>query len=130
MPVTAKHDVDAQLSAYMALPVSQFVLIDVPLGGKLKRIGTDLFEIIVPRVELFGIWVQPDIKCIVRSLPNEFTCSFTLQNGQNNCQSLHNAPAYLSWQSTCKPHRSFGSHNLQRPEIAKKMTLKISRPKV
>lgn len=66
VPVTSQHDEGAPLSAYMALPVSQFVLIDVPLGGRLNRIGQDLFELIVPRLELFGLWVQPDIKCIVR----------------------------------------------------------------
>lgn len=67
VPVTNEHDTGAQLSAYMALPVAQFVLIDVPLGGQLKRIGAELFELVVPRLELFGLWVQPEIKCIVRS---------------------------------------------------------------
>lgn len=50
----------------MSLPVAQFVLIDVPLGGQLHRIGSNLFELIVPRLELFGVWVQPAITCTVR----------------------------------------------------------------
>lgn len=66
VPVARHHDRDAPLSAYMALPVSQFVLIDVPLGARLERLSDEIFEIVVPRLELFGIWVQPQIKCIVR----------------------------------------------------------------
>lgn len=66
MPVTRERDEGAALSAYMALPVSQFVLIDVPMGGQLHRIGQDLFELTVPRLEFFGLWVQPNIKCTAR----------------------------------------------------------------
>lgn len=70
LPVTSDHDRGADLSVYMALPVSQYVLIDVPLGAKLRRIGTDLFKLAVPRLELFGLWLQPQVECIVRYWPN------------------------------------------------------------
>lgn len=50
----------------MSLPVSQFVLVKVPLGAELKRVGPDLFELLVPRLEMFGLWVQPRVKCTVR----------------------------------------------------------------
>lgn len=66
MPVIAEHDEGALLSSYMALPVSQFVMIEVPLGAELTRVGVDMFELVVTRLELFGLWVQPKIKCKVR----------------------------------------------------------------
>lgn len=66
MEVSRQHDPGAGIEEYMRLPVSQFVLVKVPLGSTLRRVGSELFEIVVPRVELFGIWVQPRIKCLVR----------------------------------------------------------------
>jgi len=37
------------------------------MGATLRRIGGELFEIIVPKLDLFGIWLQPRVKCTVRS---------------------------------------------------------------
>lgn len=65
--VIQQHDPGAGLEQYMRLPVSQFVLVKVPLGSTLRRIGSELFEIVVPKLELFGIWIQPRVKCTVRS---------------------------------------------------------------
>jgi hypothetical protein len=64
--VIQQHDPGAGLEQYMRLPVSQFVLVKVPLGSTLRRIGSELFEIVVPKLELFGIWIQPRVKCTVR----------------------------------------------------------------
>lgn len=66
--VITYHDEGASLPDYIALPVSQYVLIDLPMGGVLERIGSDLFEISVPKLELAGVWVRPIVKCLVRYL--------------------------------------------------------------
>lgn len=68
VPVTAQHDTYCSLQAYMRLPVSQYVLMDVPLGGSLKRVGEDIFDVIVPHVRFFDLWVQPRVRCKVRLL--------------------------------------------------------------
>ncbi|KAK9845221.1 hypothetical protein WJX81_000443 [Elliptochloris bilobata] len=52
----------------MRLPVSQFVLIEVPLGGELCRVGYDLFDVVVAPLSLFDLWVQPHVRCCVRQL--------------------------------------------------------------
>ena len=38
----------------------------VPLGGSLKRVGEDIFDVIVPHVRFFDLWVQPRVRCKVR----------------------------------------------------------------
>lgn len=38
----------------------------VPLGGSLKRVASDIFEVVVAPVRFFDIWVQPRVRCIVR----------------------------------------------------------------
>eukprot|EP00884_Botryococcus_braunii_P001743 jgi/Botrbrau1/1156/Bobra.0162s0045.2 len=52
----------------MRLPVSQYVLIDVPLGGSLARVSHDLFDVVVAPVRFFDLWVQPHVRCRVRLL--------------------------------------------------------------
>src|SRR5438105_195566 len=66
VPVTARHDPGADLAAYMRLPVSQYVLIDVPMGGSLQRVSADEFELSVPRLQFWDVWVQPRVWCRVR----------------------------------------------------------------
>ncbi|KAK9904246.1 hypothetical protein WJX75_007647 [Coccomyxa subellipsoidea] len=68
VPVTTIHDVGQTLEAYFRLPVSQYVLLEVPLGGSLKRVADDVFEVVVSPVRFFDIWVQPRVRCIVRVL--------------------------------------------------------------
>ncbi|CAL8470714.1 g10256 [Coccomyxa elongata] len=68
VPVITIHDAGQSLESYFRLPVSQYVLIEVPMGGSLKRVSTDVFEVVVAPVRFFDIWVQPRVRCIVRLL--------------------------------------------------------------
>ena len=36
------------------------------MGGSLKRVSADVFEVVVAPVRFFDIWVQPRVRCIVR----------------------------------------------------------------
>ena len=38
----------------------------VPAGGKLRRVTEDLFDVVVPPVRFFDLWVQPRVRCRVR----------------------------------------------------------------
>ncbi|CAK0782918.1 hypothetical protein CVIRNUC_006113 [Coccomyxa viridis] len=40
----------------------------VPMGGSLKRVEEDIFDVIVPHVRFFDLWVQPRVRCRVRLL--------------------------------------------------------------
>lgn len=75
VPVTDKHDKGKDLEAYMRLPVSQYVLIDVPLGGSLARVSHDLFDVVVAPVRFFDLWVQPHVRCQVRWVPCAPMCT-------------------------------------------------------
>ncbi len=49
------------------------------MGGSLKRVADDLFEVVVSPVQFFDIWVQPRVRCIVRCVdcplsPRIFRC--------------------------------------------------------
>jgi hypothetical protein len=79
VPVTQRHDPGMDLPTYMRLPVSQYVLIEVPLGGALSRISEDMFDVEVAPVRFFDLWVQPRVRCRVRQVPNLivlFPCHF------------------------------------------------------
>jgi hypothetical protein len=65
-----RHDPGMDLPTYMRLPVSQYVLIEVPLGGALSRISEDMFDVVVAPVRFFDLWVQPRVRCRVRQVPN------------------------------------------------------------
>mmetsp|Transcript_20998 Transcript_20998/g.46051 ORF Transcript_20998/g.46051 Transcript_20998/m.46051 type:complete len:297 (+) Transcript_20998:203-1093(+) len=65
VPVSIDRDEGAELNAYMTLPVSQFALVEMPLGGKLERLDEDLFAVYVPRVAVFDFFVEPRLECYV-----------------------------------------------------------------
>ena len=60
------HDDGASLEDYISLPVSQYVLIDLPLGAQLTRLGSNKFQIDVSKLELAGVYVRPSVQCLVR----------------------------------------------------------------
>jgi hypothetical protein len=64
-------DAGCSLGAYMALPVSHYTLLPLPLGATLARVpATDsLFALTIPRVALFGLVVQPTIFVSVAVVP-------------------------------------------------------------
>ena len=66
VPIEAHFAEGLRIEDYLRLPVSQYVLIDLPLGGQLRRLSEDVFELTVPQLTLFGVWVQPLIRCRVR----------------------------------------------------------------
>jgi len=67
VPCGVDHDEGASLQEYMTLPVSQFVLIDLPLGGELVRQAGNIFQLTVPQMKFFDIWVKPICIIDVRS---------------------------------------------------------------
>ena len=52
----------------MTLPVSHYVLLPLPLGATLRRVdgSASLFALVIPRVQLFSLVVQPTIVVDVR----------------------------------------------------------------
>lgn len=36
-----------------------FAAISLPMGGKLRKLDANRMEMVVPRIELFDIWLQP-----------------------------------------------------------------------
>lgn len=46
----------------------QSLLVQVPMGGLLRRVGEDMFDVTVPHVRFFDLWVQPRVRCQVRSV--------------------------------------------------------------
>eukprot|EP00193_Tetraselmis_chui_P014604 CAMPEP_0177774842 /NCGR_PEP_ID=MMETSP0491_2-20121128/13754_1 /TAXON_ID=63592 /ORGANISM="Tetraselmis chuii, Strain PLY429" /LENGTH=255 /DNA_ID=CAMNT_0019293311 /DNA_START=133 /DNA_END=897 /DNA_ORIENTATION=+ len=70
VPTTMEHDYGATLAAYMRLPVENYVNIKLPLGGKLERMGGEMFELVVPVVRFFNLWVQPVLVVRVCSVPD------------------------------------------------------------
>jgi hypothetical protein len=68
---TSPPDAGCELPAYMALPVSHYTLLELPLRATLCRVPATerLFALTIPRVRLFTLTVQPTITVRVDVLP-------------------------------------------------------------
>ena len=53
------------LENYMRLPVEQYAVLD---GANISRLGPNLFKLVVPRLEFFDVWIEPELE--VRWGPN------------------------------------------------------------
>eukprot|EP00242_Pyramimonas_sp_CCMP2087_P005587 CAMPEP_0198209690 /NCGR_PEP_ID=MMETSP1445-20131203/17669_1 /TAXON_ID=36898 /ORGANISM="Pyramimonas sp., Strain CCMP2087" /LENGTH=217 /DNA_ID=CAMNT_0043883543 /DNA_START=460 /DNA_END=1113 /DNA_ORIENTATION=- len=84
-PVSRDCDEDSELMHYMTLPVSQFALVEMPLGGRLERLEEDLFALYVPRVAVFDFFVQPRLECYVTRETEPVPC---IKIVSKNCQVL------------------------------------------
>lgn len=49
----------ANLQEYMTHAAEHFSNIPLPLGGKLSRLDATHIELVVPKIEIFDIWLQP-----------------------------------------------------------------------
>ncbi|KAG1678618.1 hypothetical protein FOA52_012625 [Chlamydomonas sp. UWO 241] len=58
-PVRRNGNPNASLAKYMTHAAENFANIPIPLGGKLTRIDATTMEMVVPRFELFDVWMQP-----------------------------------------------------------------------
>ena len=57
---------DLSLSSYMKLPVSQYALIQLPLGATLTKVpNTEEFKLEVPNVKFFHLECKPTVYCTV-----------------------------------------------------------------
>jgi len=83
VPVSEFCDPGAELEKYMKLPVSQYTLIELPLGGRLSRLNEHMFELKVPRVEIFSLWVEPQLVCQVSQETQPYQC---VQVVSNDCR--------------------------------------------
>lgn len=50
---------DAGLQDYMSRAADNFANIQLPLGGKISRVDSSSVELVVPRFQLFDVWLQP-----------------------------------------------------------------------
>lgn len=57
--ITPSQDKDASLQNYMAQAAENFTNIQLPLGGKISRVDGTHVELVVPRIQLFDVWLQP-----------------------------------------------------------------------
>jgi hypothetical protein len=63
------HDESCSLSAYMQLPVDQYICIQMPLNATLERMGdldSNKFNLTVPPVRFFNLVVSPMLICTVK----------------------------------------------------------------
>lgn len=65
-PVAPKHDEGCGLSAYMALPTDQYVLIPLPNKAKLEKLDEGHFALRVPEIQIFNVWLRPYVVATVQ----------------------------------------------------------------
>jgi hypothetical protein len=45
----------------MLLPTDQYVLMPLPNGAKLEKKSDNLFNLIVPELQIFSVWLRPHV---------------------------------------------------------------------
>ena len=43
----------------LCVVAQNFANIDLPMGGKITSVDADHIEIVIPRIQLFDVWLQP-----------------------------------------------------------------------
>ena len=41
------------------IAAQSFANIDMPMGGKITSVDADHIELVIPRIQLFDVWLQP-----------------------------------------------------------------------
>ena len=41
------------------IAAQNFANIDLPMGGKITSVDADHIELVIPRIQLFDVWLQP-----------------------------------------------------------------------
>lgn len=87
----------SRISDYMTLPVSQFVLVDLPMGARMDRLddrGT--FRLVIPRLELLNLWLEPSFEVMVqlKEVDGERVCaaqrsSVNHRIGSSDCPAFY-----------------------------------------
>ncbi|KAG1671178.1 hypothetical protein FOA52_010114 [Chlamydomonas sp. UWO 241] len=57
--VTPSTSPGASLQDYMESAADNFANIQLPLGGKISKVDDSRVELVVPRISLFDVWLQP-----------------------------------------------------------------------
>ena len=53
----------------MLLPTDQYVLMPLPNGAKLEKKSDNLFNLIVPELQIFSVWLRPHVSSRVDVTP-------------------------------------------------------------
>lgn len=70
LPCEGRHDAGASLADYMALPTDALSFVPLPAGASLRPLGpADTFELVVPELKLFTIWLRPVCEVTVEKDP-------------------------------------------------------------
>ena len=75
---------DRSLSAYMRLPVDQYVGIELPMGATMRRVpgDPDLFQLEIPGLKFLSLEVRPVVRVRVRLVPDgDAVSTWTGQSG-------------------------------------------------
>ena len=76
---------DRSLSAYMRLPVDQYVGIQLPMGATMRRVpgDPDLFQLEIPGLKFLSLEVRPVVRVRVRLVPDgDAASTWTGQSGR------------------------------------------------
>jgi hypothetical protein len=61
--VEQSYEQGCTLQDYMADAATHFSSIQLPLGGKISTVDKQTIELVVPRIALFDVWLQPRAQC-------------------------------------------------------------------
>lgn len=67
-PNTHQDNTEHTLDAYMRLPVEQYYELDPSM---IKPLGGDRFQLAVPRIQLFNVWLEPLVVVQVHQAPSQ-----------------------------------------------------------
>ena len=68
--VVHSYDKGCSLQDYMTDAARHFSSIALPLGGKISTVDSETIELIVPRISLFDVWLQPRAQCKLAGEPS------------------------------------------------------------
>lgn len=71
--VVQQYQLGCQLQDYMNDAAQNFSSIELPLGGRISTVDAKTIELVIPRLSLFDVWLQPKAKCKLDTFNEKIT---------------------------------------------------------
>jgi hypothetical protein len=78
--VSPQNDSETNLQEYMSHAAANFANIELPMGGKISSLDQSHIELVIPRIQLFDVWLQPKAQAELRTFPEKIVFASRTEN--------------------------------------------------
>ncbi|GAX75869.1 hypothetical protein CEUSTIGMA_g3312.t1 [Chlamydomonas eustigma] len=78
--VSPQNDSKTNLQEYMSHAAENFANIELPMGGKISSLDQSHIELVIPRIQLFDVWLQPKAQAELSTFPEKIVFASRTDN--------------------------------------------------